>query len=372
MTIDIHASSGNPSSTDALSGHEHPDGGAIPNTPPCYCAGTRILTPGGYVEVEKLSPGDTVVTVGDAGPEICEIIWTGKRSVDLARHADREKVMPVRISAGAVGAGLPLRDLRVSPDHALYLDRHLIEAKNLVNGVTIVREPEARRVTYHHVELASHAIMLAEGLPAETYLDTGNRMMFDGPGPIVLHPNFGGQTATPDLALQSRAQACAPLALEGDVVAAVRQRLLDRALRFGYSATEEIDVMARADGHLLTVRADGTDFSVEVPAGARFVELISSAGVPAEVCADPRDRRRLGVAVARLALLADGERIEIPLDGSEHGGLYDLESSAAGNFRWTNGLATIALPGHPGAVLEISLLGQAKRWVEVEREAVAV
>jgi hypothetical protein len=49
-----------------------------------------------------------------------------------------------------------------------------VPIRHLINGVTIVREPAAP-VTYYHVELPEHAILLADGLPAESYLDTGSR-----------------------------------------------------------------------------------------------------------------------------------------------------------------------------------------------------
>jgi hypothetical protein len=42
-------------------------------------------------------------------------------------------------------------------------------------------------VTYYHVELATHDVILADGLPCESYLDTGNRAAFEGgeaPSPL--------------------------------------------------------------------------------------------------------------------------------------------------------------------------------------------
>ena len=51
-----------------------------------------------------------------------------------------------------------------------------------MNGSTIRREKGWSSVDYYHVELNEHAILLAEGLPAESYLDTGNRGFFANPG----------------------------------------------------------------------------------------------------------------------------------------------------------------------------------------------
>jgi len=50
----------------------------------------------------------------------------------------------------------------------------LICIRQLVNGSTIRPERRWTAVDYYHVELDQHAILLAEGLPAESYIDTGN------------------------------------------------------------------------------------------------------------------------------------------------------------------------------------------------------
>jgi len=64
-------------------------------------------------------------------------------------------------------------DLRLSPDHALYIGEVLIPVKHLINGSTIVQVP-CDEVTYYHVELPKHSVLLAEGLAAESYLDGGD------------------------------------------------------------------------------------------------------------------------------------------------------------------------------------------------------
>jgi hypothetical protein len=144
----------------------------------CYQAGTRILTPRGEIAVEDLREGDLVTTFSGRGPVHKPITWIGQMRESLERHPNPEKAAPVRIRAGAVAENIPHRDLLVSPDHAICLDGVLIPAKELVNDATIVQELDFGEVHYFHIELEQHDILLAEGLTAESYLDTGNRDAF--------------------------------------------------------------------------------------------------------------------------------------------------------------------------------------------------
>ncbi len=190
---------------------------ATDNPAPCFTSDTRIATPSGPVAVERLRVGDRVVSgFGGAVP----VQWIGHRRVDCRRHARPSEVWPIRIEAGALGGGVPGRDLRVSPEHALLIDGLLIPAGLLVNGVSIVREP-CQEVTYWHVELPQHDVVLAEGAPCESYLDTGNRSDFDNGKVIAAHPAFAGATAN-EIWL---AQACAPQCRDGAALEAIRARL---------------------------------------------------------------------------------------------------------------------------------------------------
>jgi hypothetical protein len=64
----------------------------------------------------------------------------------------------------------------------------LIPIRYLVNGASVVQELFGT-VTYWHVEVHRHEVLLAEGLPAESYLDTGNRSAFANGGEVAITPS---------------------------------------------------------------------------------------------------------------------------------------------------------------------------------------
>jgi hypothetical protein len=99
-------------------------------------------------------------------------------------------VWPVRIAPGAFGPGRPHTDVWLSPDHAVFVNDVLIPIRHLINGSTIA-QVKVDRITYHHVELAEHNVLLAEGLPAESFLDIKDGSNYGrGSGAIKLYPDF--------------------------------------------------------------------------------------------------------------------------------------------------------------------------------------
>jgi hypothetical protein len=183
----------------------------------CFAAGTRIKTESGAAAVESLKAGD-IVFAHFAGT--APIVWIGQRHIDCRRHPEPSMIWPVRVSAHAFAPRMPDRDVVLSPDHAVFIDDVLIPIKQLINGVTVVQE-RADAVTYYHVELGEHDVLLADGLPAESYLETGSRADFDNAdGVIALHPEFGMR--------RWEAFGCAPLVVTGPKLDAVVARLRAR------------------------------------------------------------------------------------------------------------------------------------------------
>ena len=183
----------------------------------CFAAGTRLATPSGPIAVEDLAVGGAVTTVlGGSG----RIGWIGQRSVDCARHIDPEAVWPVRIARGAFGENIPLRDLYLSPEHAVFVDGVLIPVRWLINGSAVVQVRRAR-VTYYHVELPEHDVILAEDLPVESYLDAANRANFADQVVVRLFPDFAPEPAARAW-LEWEANGAAPLVMAGPMLSDAR------------------------------------------------------------------------------------------------------------------------------------------------------
>ncbi len=144
----------------------------------CFATGTRIATPDGDKPIEMLRAGEKVLTHdGRSVP----VIWRARQSIANPRNLSVGR-SPVRIEAGALGPNLPDAPLTVTADHALLFDDMLINAGTLVNGTTIRLLPLSEmpaRFNYWHVELEEHECVVANGVPAESFIDYVGRSGFD-------------------------------------------------------------------------------------------------------------------------------------------------------------------------------------------------
>src|SRR5271165_4992035 len=206
----------------------------------CYLAGTRIATPAGESAVEQLVVGDAVMTLQGAARRI---VWIGIGRV-LAARGRRSAATPVIVRKNALADNVPYRDLRVTKAHSLYIDGVLIPVEFPVNHRTILWDDNAQEVTIYHIELETHDVLLANGAPAESYRDDGNRWLF--------------QNANSGWSLPPQ-EPCAPVLTGGPVVDAVWQRLLERAgPRKRRPLTKDADFHVLADGRRIdAARRDG-------------------------------------------------------------------------------------------------------------------
>lgn len=335
---------------------------------PCYAAGTAILTPDGEVAVETVQPGDVVMT-SEAGRLVPKtVLWAGLREIDLAGHPKPASVAPIRFRQGALGRDLPHRDLLLSPDHCLFIDGGLVPAKLLVNGMTIVRDLNLTTVRYHHIELERHAVLIAEGVEAESYLDTGNRAWFSNAGvAMLLNPEFGIN----EHLRCWETDACAPLTARPELVRPIWERFASRAKALGlaepaHATTTEPDLRLMVDGKMvrplaaqgeLTGETIGRTVRFVVPEGAASVRLVSRRAAPGETRPWLDDPRLLGVAVRRMTLR---DRTGDTVVDADHPALRDgwhaAEYTATGApWRWTGGDAALPIVSDGPCLLEITL-----------------
>jgi len=151
---------------------------SLEGTLTCFAAGTRIATPAGETLVEDLAIGDQILT--HDGQSVA-VKWIGQETTDT-RFGIAERKTLIKITAGALDHTTPDRDLVVTADHAMLVDGVLVAASALVNGTTFHQVDMTRlpqQFTVYHIETEAHQVVIANGAPAETYIDYVSRRVFD-------------------------------------------------------------------------------------------------------------------------------------------------------------------------------------------------
>lgn len=338
------------------------DGQQFSTSVSCFATGTMILTSEGEVAVENLKVGDLAIT---SSGEARKIRWIGHRHFKCRGFPQVNDVWPVHIQAGAFGPNLPNRDLQVSPGHGVgvnVLDEMLIPAVLLINGATI-RQLPVDAITYYHVELETPDMIMANGLPAESYIDVGNRSSFISADSNVASlafteiPPAGIEWARPKVFDQCT------------IVRAVKERLAARAMAAGWTLGNNLESFhAIVDGLTMQPVMHEGKARFLIPASAKDVRLVATTSAP-NVIEGTADGRPLGVAIDALVIddALTGRR-EIALDDPRlKGGFHGVEQGHKGIFRWTSGEVQLPASLWEGCLghffLQLGLLSGRPCWV---------
>lgn len=245
-------------------------GGGTEVTIACYGRGTMITTDAGERPIEELAPGDLVATLSG---QLRPIRWIGRRAYDGRFITGNRDVLPILFKRGSLGEGLPRRDLMLSPLHAIYFEGALIPAWVLRNDTSIVQLNAVESIEYFHLELDRHDVIIAEGVAAESYVEDGDRGMFQNADHYQsLHP------ASP----RRPAQYYAPRQDRGPVVEKLLRHIERRAM-FDRPAMPSSPPNPRVTSIL--VRAGTSSIMLADPAGGTVQGVVL-------------DGRRLGVSEA--------------------------------------------------------------------------
>lgn len=148
----------------------------ITSMTPCFTPGTAIATPAGERRVEDLRAGDAVLTA-DHGAQ--RLLWVGRRHLDAATLDLAPNLRPVHVAAGALGPGLPRRDLLLSPQHGLLVcspiaervggaPEVLVAVRHLIGLPGITPAREIRAISYLHLLFMRHELVIANGALSES------------------------------------------------------------------------------------------------------------------------------------------------------------------------------------------------------------
>ena len=140
---------------------------------PCFTAGTLIGTRDGQKRIEDLRPGDHVIT-RDSG--FVQVQAISQQSYSPAEQRLNTDFRPIVIPAGTFGNS---RGLHLSPAHRLMVTNNqaellfgssevLVTAKTALEYAWVHQQPVDFDVTYFHILLITHELVLVEEMWAES------------------------------------------------------------------------------------------------------------------------------------------------------------------------------------------------------------
>ena len=150
-------------------------------TPVCFCSGTFIrIADGTEKMINHIRIGDYICTSKGVLP----VKWIAKRTIrrSFVQLDAYLQALPVKISAGSIDVNIPAIDLYVSDTHGICVDGRIVNASFLINDLSITKTSLGEfhsHVSYYHLEFEEEVFVVANGLKACSYVNTGNRRSFD-------------------------------------------------------------------------------------------------------------------------------------------------------------------------------------------------
>lgn len=171
--IDGNSIQRSPDGADTFVNNETPTPGT---TNVCFTGGTQFETAQGFVLIEDIQPGDLLRTHDG---RLVAVKWIWAQHWTARDLRENPKLLPIQIKRSAFADGVPKRDMCVSQHHRLLVNSRIAErmfgqsevlvpAKDLLDVPGVIALQECADVTYYHVLLDVHEVLLAEGLPAES------------------------------------------------------------------------------------------------------------------------------------------------------------------------------------------------------------
>ncbi|ARW09793.1 hypothetical protein NBRC3299_0494 [Acetobacter pasteurianus NBRC 3299] len=324
---------------------------------PCFLAGTEISVHGLTCKVENLAIGDRVDALVNGKTEQKTVSWIGKSTCVVKPFLSADQAgYPVRILKDAIADGVPFKDMLITPEHCLFLEGCFVPARMLVNGQSIFYDQSFTSYDYYHVETEDHAIITADGVLTESYLDTGNRHSFRQEGDVL--SMIRSRNLTWD-------DAAAPLNVSPAFVEPLFRKFSARAAEKGFPLQAEAPTLtnenglylASGRGHVIYPLRTEKDYALfMIPEGIETVHIRSHASRPCDVIGPfVDDRRHLGVLVGNIRVLDSNtaRTITSHLQEEDLAGWHGVESSS---MRWTSGNACLPLGNRePGTVALLAL-----------------
>ncbi|WP_050798371.1 Hint domain-containing protein [Commensalibacter intestini] len=331
-----------------------PDGNLIFEV--CFLAGTMIETPDGLCAVENITIGDLVMTYDpQTQKKIARpITWVGHKNKTVNTNLTKDDAgYPVRVLKNALADNIPNKDLLITSEHCLFFDGKFIPVRMLVNGYSIFYDTTIKNYDYYHIETQKHSIIIADGTLTESYLDTGNRHVFNIDQKIIqVYLNK----------VKSWNDAAAPLTVSKECVEPIYQNIVRRIQCHTLkNQNDDLEITKDDDLHLITnqgivitkktISAD-KKVTFTIPATTTGVWIISRSSRPCDVIGSfIDDRRYLGVLVGEVQLNYGTQShninthlTEISLSG------WDIQETVP--CRWTNGKAFLPICKTPHSKLK--------------------